>query len=78
MKPRKMAMAIWDKRASGNPRSPRPLREVAAEVGVSAATFSRIERGGTPDLPTYFKFCRWLDAPLDLFIGDYWPEGVKP
>lgn len=43
------------------------LRETAAEIGVSAATLSRIERGHMPDLDTFGKLCRWLDVdPADV------------
>lgn len=42
-------------------RSGRGIREVAAEIGVSPATLSRVERGNLPDLETFGKICRWLD-----------------
>ena len=41
-------------------RGSRGIREVAAEVGVSPATMSRVERGHLPDLDTFSKICRWL------------------
>jgi transcriptional regulator with XRE-family HTH domain len=41
-------------------RGERGLREVAAEIGVSAATLSRVERGHLPDLATFGKVCNWL------------------
>jgi transcriptional regulator with XRE-family HTH domain len=42
------------------------LREAAAEVGVSAATLSRVEGGGhLPDRDNLFRLLRWLglEAP---------------
>jgi transcriptional regulator with XRE-family HTH domain len=41
-------------------RGDRGIREVAAEIGVSPATLSRVERGKLPDLLTFQKLCRWL------------------
>lgn len=34
---------------------------------VSPATYQRLENGGTPDLDTYFKLCRWLKVSLNHF-----------
>lgn len=42
-------------------RGGRGIRLVAAELGVSAATLSRVERGYLPDLDTFGKICRWLE-----------------
>lgn len=36
------------------------MRELAIKIGTSAATLSRIERGGTPDLETWAKLQKWL------------------
>ena len=42
------------------------LRDVAEEIGVSASTLSRIERGaGAPDLPTLNKLIDWLEIRPD-------------
>ena len=41
-------------------RASRGIREVAAEIGVSPATLSRVERGNLPDLETFRKICKWL------------------
>lgn len=41
-------------------RSKRGLREVARDMGVSAATLSRIEMGRRPSLETFSKICKWL------------------
>lgn len=41
-------------------RGERGIRETAKEIGVSAATLSRIENGKQPDLATFPKICGWL------------------
>jgi transcriptional regulator with XRE-family HTH domain len=46
------------------------LQEVAAASGVSTATLSRLERGGMPDLPTFFALCAWMKARPDAFMVD--------
>ena len=53
-------------------RGRRGLRDTAPEIGVSAATLSRIENGKQPDLLTFEKLCRWLEiSPLAfLDMGD--------
>src|SRR5689334_8318966 len=41
------------------------VREAAAKCGISAATMSRLERGGNPQLPdasTLTKLAEWLDV----------------
>jgi transcriptional regulator with XRE-family HTH domain len=38
------------------------MREAARQIGVSAATLSRVERGGhLPDRENLFRFMRWLE-----------------
>jgi transcriptional regulator with XRE-family HTH domain len=50
-------------------RGNRGLRAVADEIGdLSASTLSRIEQGGTPDLPTFIRICAWLGASPDDFV----------
>jgi transcriptional regulator with XRE-family HTH domain len=41
-------------------RGGRGIREVAQEVGISAATLTRVEGGRLPDLATFQKICSWL------------------
>jgi transcriptional regulator with XRE-family HTH domain len=41
-------------------RGERGIREVAAEVKISPATLSRVERGNLPDLTTFGHICAWL------------------
>ena len=50
-------------------RGRRGLREVAEEVGTSAATLSRIESGKMPDLQTFGKLCRWLEVDPASLLG---------
>jgi transcriptional regulator with XRE-family HTH domain len=50
-------------------RADRGIREVAAEVGVSPATLSRVERGRMPDLETFGKICKWLRVDPASVLG---------
>jgi len=50
-------------------RADRGIREVAKEVGVSAATLSRVERGKLPDLETFAKVCEWLEIDPGDVLG---------
>lgn len=50
-------------------RGSRGVRTVAAEVGISSATFSRIENGHMPDLATFAKVCQWLERDPNEFLG---------
>lgn len=45
------------------------VRAAAAEVGISTATFSRIENGHMPDLETFAKICKWLGEDPSEFLG---------
>lgn len=38
------------------------LRTIATEIGVSAATMSRIENGKSPDLRTFSKMLVWMES----------------
>lgn len=49
-------------------RGTRGVRAAAAEVGISSATFSRIENGHMPDLATFAKICAWLDRDPNDFL----------
>ena len=49
-------------------RGARGVRDAAGEIGVSAATLSRIENGKQPDLLTFEKLCRWLDVSPTEFL----------
>jgi len=41
-------------------RGGRGVRDAAREIGISAATLSRVEAGKLPDLLTFRKLCTWL------------------
>ena len=45
------------------------LRAVAARIGISAPTLSRIEAGKMPDLQTFGKLCRWLEVDPSSLLG---------
>src|SRR6266436_1381200 len=47
----------------------RGVRETAAEIGISPATLSRVERGSLPDLETFRKICRWLKIDPGEVLG---------
>ena len=48
-------------------RGDRGLRETAAEIGISPATLSRVERGKLPDIDTFSRLCSWLKVdPADI------------
>ena len=54
-------------------RGSRGLRATAAEIGISAATLSRVEQRHLPDLGNFTKICRWLgvDPSTILGLGDF-------
>lgn len=54
------------------------VRSAAKEVGVSHATFSRVENGKEPDLETFARICRWLRRDPRYFLGLGRIEPVKP
>lgn len=50
-------------------RGTRGLRETAKEIGnVSPSTISRVEKGKTPDMDTFFALCEWLEVSPAEFI----------
>ena len=50
-------------------RGTRGVREVSAEIGISPATLSRVERGNLPDLDTFAKICLWLKVDPAEVLG---------
>lgn len=50
-------------------RGVRGIREVAAEIGISYATLSRVENGKVPDLETFSKVCKWLELDPSEILG---------
>lgn len=69
--PRALGLKIIEKRGD------RGIREVAKELGTSAATLSRVERGHLPDLETFGKICKWLGVDPGEFLGTR-PETSRP
>jgi transcriptional regulator with XRE-family HTH domain len=59
-------------------RGSRGVRAVAADIGVSHATLSRVENGHMPDLETFAKICRWLDKDPRDFLGIEKNERSQP
>lgn len=53
------------------------LRNTASEIGISAATLSRIEQEKVPDVDTFIKLCKWLGAPADTFTRNKLKKGKK-
>lgn len=58
-------------------RGERGLREIAAEIGTSASTLSRIEKGKLPDVNTFLMLCEWLELPSDYFSKSRLSENSK-
>lgn len=44
------------------------LRDLAAEIGVSFNTLSRVEHGHIPDLTNYERIVGWLGVPITTFL----------
>jgi transcriptional regulator with XRE-family HTH domain len=52
------------------------IRAAAGEIGISAATLSRIENGRIPDLGTLKKVCAWMEIDPARYLGlKTGPEG---
>jgi len=45
------------------------VRATAADIGISPATLSRVERGHLPDLETFTKICKWLKINPGEILG---------
>lgn len=45
------------------------IKDVAKKIGISSATLSRVENGKLPDLETFPKLCRWLNADGGEILG---------
>ena len=54
------------------------MRAAAKEIGVSAATLSRVERGYLPDLETFRKICAWLGVDSGEVLGLVPPKPSTP
>jgi transcriptional regulator with XRE-family HTH domain len=44
------------------------LRDLAAQIGVSLNTLSRVERGHIPDLKNFQRIVDWLNVPAEIFL----------
>lgn len=44
------------------------IRSAANEIGISAATLSRIENKKTPDAVVLASVCNWISIPMDTFF----------
>lgn len=45
------------------------VRAAAKEIGISAATLSRVENGHLPDLQNFQLICQWLDIDPNKILG---------
>jgi DNA-binding Xre family transcriptional regulator len=52
------------------------IRQTAGEIGISAATLSRIERGNLPDLETFKLICKWVEVDPGEILG-YQPTNTS-
>lgn len=60
-------------------RGSKGLRDTAREIGrVSPSTLSRVEKGSSPDLDTFFALCDWLKISPTEFIRSDDKETSKP
>lgn len=46
------------------------FRETAKEIGTSAATLLRVEKGKSCETETFTKLCAWLETPPGAFFKD--------
>ena len=63
MTPKTLGQLIQRKRGSMG------VRAAAGEIGISAATLSRIENGRVPDLETLKRVCAWLGVDPAAYLG---------
>ncbi len=55
------------------------LREAAGQIGISAATLSRVINGKLPDTESFAALVNWLGVSADLFIpGPQRATGPEP
>src|SRR5258705_12189185 len=47
------------------------IRQAAEEVGVSAPTISRVERGHLPERENLLRLARWAGVRIDPVLHDY-------
>lgn len=56
-------LQLFRKRANMN------VREAGDSIGISAATVSRIERGGVPNVRSYLAVDKWLGKQIDKLLA---------
>lgn len=54
------------------------LRDLAAEIGVSLNTLSRVERGHVPDLKNFQRIAEWLEVPAETLLLPTRHESFTP
>jgi len=59
-------------------RGPLGIRAAAAQIGISAATLSRVENGQLPDLENFGKICQWLKIDPGSVLGVDVAAEVRP
>ena len=50
-------------------RGTQGVRVTAKEIGISAATLSRVENGHLPDLDNFKRICHWLEVDPAKLLG---------
>jgi transcriptional regulator with XRE-family HTH domain len=65
-------------RLAADKRGATGVRAAAKEIGISAATLSRVERGFLPDLETFRKICKWLGLDSSEVLGLAAPKPSTP
>jgi transcriptional regulator with XRE-family HTH domain len=65
-------------RLAAEKRGAHGVRTAAKEIGISAATLSRVERGFLPDLETFRKICKWLGLDAGEVLGLTTPKRATP
>jgi transcriptional regulator with XRE-family HTH domain len=50
-------------------RGQKGVRAAAKEIGISAATLSRVENGHLPDLENFRLICQWLGVDPNRILG---------
>ena len=58
-----LGQLVADKRGSYG------IRAIAAKIGISPATISRVENGHLPDLENFQKICAWLKVDPSAVLG---------
>lgn len=72
---RNLGLKVWQRRRETD----ESLRAVAAALGLSPSTLSRIERGLVePDTSTLFVICKWLDVSVNEIKSTIEPEPNLP